>query len=62
MILQGRLERLDPLRIGARTDPPVEEIRARRELDVLVAELGDEARQLEQRHMSMHVGVERNLH
>ena len=48
--------------IGARAHPPVEEIGARRELDVLVAELGHEARQLEQRHVAVHVGIEGDLH
>ena len=43
-------------------DPPGQEIVARRELDPFVAELGDLARQLLEREMAVHVGVERDFH
>ena len=43
-------------------DPPGEEIVARRELDPLVAEVGYLARQLFERKMAVHVGVERDFH
>ena len=43
-------------------DPPGEEIVARRELDPFVAELGDFARQLLERQMSVHVRIEGDFH
>ena len=43
-------------------DPPGEEIVARRELDPFVAELGDLARQLLQRQVSVHVRIEGDFH
>ena len=39
-----------------------DEVVARRELDPLVAEIGHERRQLEQRRLTEHVGVESELH
>ena len=61
-ILERPLELLDPLRIDARAHPPVEEVGAWRQLDILVAELGHESRQLKQRHVAVHVGIESDLH
>ncbi len=62
VIFQRLLEARDALRIGARMSPPGEEVVARRELDPLVAELGDLARQLLERKMAMHVRVECDAH
>jgi len=62
MLFESLLEAHDAFRIGARIDPPRQKIVARGELNVLVAEVGDLARQLLKRKMPMHVGVKRDLH
>jgi hypothetical protein len=62
MVLERLLEARDAFGVGARMNPPGEEIVARREFDPFVAELGDLARQILERKMAVHVGVERDSH
>jgi hypothetical protein len=60
--VEGLAEVRDRLAVGARVDEEGDEVRPRRELDVLVSELGDHTRKLEQWHVAEHVGVESDLH
>ena len=60
--LQRLLEAAEPVGEDARGLEPLEEIRARAEFDPLVAELGDLARQLVERQVAVHEGVEGDLH
>ena len=62
VILERFLKARDAFGVGARMDPPGEEIVARRHLDPLVTELGDLAWQLLQRQVSVHVRIESDFH
>ena len=62
VVVQRRLEARDALGIGARMDPPGQEIVTWRKLDPLVAEFGDLSRQFLQRQMAMHIGIEGDFH
>ena len=59
---QRLLERRDAVPVHPRVQEERHEVVARRQLDVPVAEVGDQPGQLEQRHLAQHVRVERDLH
>ncbi|MNP60433.1 hypothetical protein D3C76_1555180 [compost metagenome] len=62
VVAQGFLELGDTFLVGARADPPGQEVFPWRQLQVLVAKFGGLAAQVRQAQVAMHVGVEGDFH